>query len=349
MNTMEYKGFKAQIMRAVRLTGDYAHSLPPGNPIDIYPVDIFEKPLKNWITGQGNYVVPVKSEWGLWFNWTMNDKLNTCILPTVKGMNPITGRRTNGFSLEKYENKCPEHKIEFKDGLYCEKCNFKWPKQNYISYPNTLWWDGFRTSDGKVRQFFFTKDLAKSIPEQVIGKEDTVPAFGFVFYRTKTKRVIKHSGITRGFSSESALGNVYLDDMKSSNNGNIFFTSCSNSTLTLGSAITQDSASPIINCCQTDSIQLGSNGNIGSGDPNPEEKLRITKSAKKLEVGVGAGAEILQDLQVDELKLDDWEESPASVMRLYFIFTDEFKRVSDKGMKDLEGKKEGYLDGLKVG
>ena len=101
MDTMDYKGFKAQIMRTQRLIGKGVHGLPPGSAIDIYPVDEFEHPLSHWITGAGNYVVPVDSDWGLWFNFTQNDEMNTAVLPSVKGMNPITGRRTNGFMLER--------------------------------------------------------------------------------------------------------------------------------------------------------------------------------------------------------------------------------------------------------
>jgi hypothetical protein len=48
-----------------------------------------------------------------------------------------------------------------------------------------MWLDGFRTEDGKVRQFYFTEEMAKSIPELMIGKDDTVPAFGFCFYAPK--------------------------------------------------------------------------------------------------------------------------------------------------------------------
>ncbi len=104
MKQMSYKGFSARIMKARRLTGDHIHGLPPGHEIDVYPVDEFEHPLSHWITGSGNYVVPVDSDWGLWFDWAQNDQMNTAVLPTVKGMNPITGRRTSGFALESYEN-----------------------------------------------------------------------------------------------------------------------------------------------------------------------------------------------------------------------------------------------------
>ena len=45
INTMmEHKGFKAQVMEAERLTGDYVHELPPGSALPVYPVDMLLEP-----------------------------------------------------------------------------------------------------------------------------------------------------------------------------------------------------------------------------------------------------------------------------------------------------------------
>ncbi len=419
MQTIEHKGFKSTIMRAKRLTGNHVHGLPPGIPIDVYPVDAFEKPLDNWIPGPGNYVVPVESDWGLWFDWRDNDTMNTSILPSIKGMNPITGQRTKGFALERYEEKCPIHKIKFKDGLFCEKCDFKWPHQNYVTYPNILWWDGFRSADGKVRQFFFTEDLLKSVPEQVIGKEDTVPAFGFAFFRTKVRREAEKSDMMRGMSKPVGhlnFHNTLLGDTKGGTKSggiNAYYTSTnftgdmsdmklSNTSdgtgLNIGEGLVTANASGPVPCAggafvedsavkgfenkqvmmhntlkkkmtrsksPTRGIEISSNSNVGLGTPNPTKKLEIygsdietrergislppQKPMPVKEVGVGGGAEIRQKLNVDTLKLTDWENEPASVMRLYFVFTNQFKDVADKGMKDLVGVENGYMNGIKIG
>jgi len=186
--TMEFNGFKAQILEAERLTGEHEHELPPGNPLPVYPVEAFKKHPDNWMAEDGCFVVPVNSNRGLWFDWRDNNQCNTAIVPTVKGCNPITGMRTNGYVLERYKNKCPKHDIKFKKDRYCEECGYKWPSQNYITNPNTLWWDGFRETDGTVRQFFFTEEMMRDIASHLIGKEDTVPAFGFAFYSSKKKR-----------------------------------------------------------------------------------------------------------------------------------------------------------------
>jgi hypothetical protein len=335
-------------MRAQRLIGKGVHGLPSGTPIEVYPVDVFEHPLSHWITGAGNYVIPVDSDWGLWFDFTNNDSMNTAVLPSVKGMNPITGRRTNGFVLERYEEKCPEHNEKFKDGNFCEKCDFKWPDQNYIAYPNTLWWDGFRTSDGKVRQFFFTEELSKSIPELVIGKEDTVPAFGFAFFRPKVERH-RQVNMMRSIDCKGSLIKSKCLLTKSS---------YSNDSFTPGQPICD--AGPVsvayaaAACTDSFSSKLDENlgGPICSGIKKENVSYSFTNSLRKKttsEVGVGAGAEIAQSLKVDPLKLDDWQTEPASVMRLYFIFIEQFEDLKEKGLRDLSGIKEGFLEGLPVG
>jgi len=432
MFTMEFKGYKAKIKRAAKLDPTQVHGLPSGVAVEVYPVDAFKEPLPTWITGAGNYVVPVENDWGLWFDWTENDKYNTAVVPTVKGMNPVTGKKTEGYGLEKYETKCPLHEIEFKDGLFCEECNYRWPHQNYVSSPNTLWWDGFRTTDGKVRQFFFTEDLAKSIPELVIGKSETVPAFGFAFYKTKNPRNIpvapRQHGINFFPESFNRIdGPTGAGGIATSENIGWLTGSMDSVSLLNARAITWNKAK--LSCNSVDVCEgsteitglfdygaatstfcsagssgawrgQGPEGCVGvQGSQGPcgplgadylgmqgalaalnkvtcsaafqasilekrvEEKtsapLMKTKDMSKLEpskarpisaeVGVGAGAEIRQGLQPDLLGVGEWQEQPAAVMRIYFIFKDQFAEISAKGMKDLVGAKEGFLAGLPVG
>jgi len=392
---MNFNGFSARIMRAIRLTGEGVHDLPSGRQIPVYPVDSFKEPLSSWIPGQGNYVIPVDPDWGLWFDWTVNDEMNTAVLMSIKGMNPITGQRSNGFSLERYVDKCPVHDEPFKEGLFCEKCNFKWPAQNYVSYPNRLWWDGFRTGDGKVRQFFFTEDLAKSIPELVIGKEDTVPAFGFAFFKPKVRRerpaiqatvwhaynesfkystnhIVKSSNFLTSTQCYAA-GTVGLGEsnpdhnlsvkktntkmaLRSFESSNSSAKSLSNSrALTTGMAESYtclDSASFYSNVDHESGVQgvqghKGPSGVAGGACVDLAIQQQITTPVK--EVGVGAGAEINQQLVVDQLKVTDWDEKPSSVMRLFFVFQNQFEEVKAKGMNDLVGETNGYMSGLPVG
>jgi hypothetical protein len=203
---MTYKGFHAQIMETQRLKGDQVFGLPPGSALEVYPADAFVEYPENWLKGPGVFVVPVRPDKGLWFNWNMNDSANTAVLPTVKGCNPITGMQTSGFHLERYDTKCPKHGVDFKGDRYCPECDYKWPFGNYVASPNVLWWDGFaNTKDGTVRQFFFTEEEMRDIASKMIGKENTVPAFGFAFYKPKEPRPTKVNFYRGSHCGESAF------------------------------------------------------------------------------------------------------------------------------------------------
>lgn len=374
---MEYKGFKAEIMEAERLKGEREHELPPGSSLPIYSVYEFKKHPDNWMEEDGCFVVPVKPNKGIWFDWRDNDGLNTAIIPTVKGCNPITGLKTEGFALERYKKKCPKHETEFKADRYCEECGYKWPVQNYISSPNVLWIDGFREKDGITRQFFITEDMMRDIAGHKIGKENTVPAFGFAFYQTKVNKNITwtysptmqwfppahHFGCT---CSGCYIPSIYNSGWGSGNIGqsNIFLT---NTSTQLFSSMKDNSGSR--SNYSSDEIKilsksehfnkmksLKSNGemqldslNMTSELKSNDDILRSIKPLVKKEVAVGAGAKIKQSLLPDIYDITDWTEEPSSIMRIYFIFEEELNHWKSFGMKDLEGKKDGMLNGLPVG
>lgn len=368
MFTIDHMGFRARIKRAERLSDDgRVYGLPSGRDIEVVPVDEFKHPLPSWMTGAGNYVVPVQPNWGLWFDWTMNDDYNTAVMPTIKGMNPITGKKTQGYGLEQYQENCPVHGTPFKEGRFCEECNYKWPPQNYVCRPNILWWDGFRAGDGAVRQFFFTADMLKSIPERVLGAKETVPAFGFCFYKPKTPRakpVPTAEPFLTGWSplfgaTHPNFGQLstYLNSFSEPDpvegcchptpmsTGNLKYwqdigvTGCGSTINALLSALNTGlsktaQCTPISDCMEF----------------QPQEVRSILRSVNaNVEVGVGAGAKINQGLVKDPLSLTDWAEEPASIMRLYFVFENQYKEVKSKGMRDLTGDREGFLSGLPVG
>ena len=187
---MKVGRFTASLMRAPRLVGDGIHGLPPGEPVPCYPVDSLLGCPQDWVGGEGSYVCPVDANWGLWFAFNSNDHLNTAVLTSVKGMNPITGQKMSALKLEKYGKKCPVHDVDFQGSdRFCEKCGYKWPAQSYVAPPNISWLDGFREAkDGTVRQFFFTEDEERDVASAVIGEKNTVPAFGFAFFEPKIRR-----------------------------------------------------------------------------------------------------------------------------------------------------------------
>lgn len=375
---MEYKGFKASIKEAERLTGDYTHNLPPGNSIPVYHSEAFLKYPENWMKGPGVFVIPVKPNKGLWFDWTMNDSNNTAILPTVKGCNPITGLQTSGFFLERYDNKCPKHGCNFEADRYCPECDYKWAPQNYICSPNTLWWDGFRTDDGTVRQFFFTEEMMRDIATAMIGKENTVPAFGFAFYSPKERRpeVKIEERHTYGLYDIKDLGSIYhyvsptyyplfensakslnidVSVSKSLNASNTSKSIRSNKFKTNSNNLAYKSSFNESSAKSEDmhTIYLSSASNISDGgmDEEPTDSISFSQTdfVPEKEVAVGAGAKIRQSLNKDSYPLESWKEKPDAVMTLYFVFQSEFEKMAAGGIKNFEGKKEGMLNGLPVG
>lgn len=393
--TMEHKGFSAQIMEAIRLRGEGTFELPTGTAMPVYPSDAFLTYPEAWMKGPGVFVVPVRPDRGLWFNWRMNSEINTAIIPTVKGCNPITGMQTSGFHLEKYETKCPKHGCDFLAERFCPECNYKWPDRNYISM-SPSWWDGFRADDGSVRQFFFSEDELRDIATHMIGKENTVPAFGFAFYSPKEPR-IEQTGTLRGGSIGATLGIDVLYESSPPQHiysTNILYESSPSPVADYG--LTGSSAVPCagaVSFCSTDSLgveygatKLGAKMSESSGTKRsrgfskslsktsslpqmtlisddgmdaplvkediyrPERHCRSVELPKPVkEVSIGAGAKIRQALNADSYPLDSWHETPDAVMTIYFVFQEKFEELKAGGMRDLEGVKNGMLEGLPVG
>jgi len=368
MYQIKYKGFFAKIMEAERLVGDHTFGLPPGNPLSVYYVDEFLYPKEEWMTGPGSFVVPVRPKKGLWFDWTANSQINTAVVPTIKGCNPITGLKTDGFFLEKYVNKCPKHKCDFMAERFCPECGFKWPERNYQSM-SPLWWDGFR-ADGVVRQFFFSEDELRDVASGLIGKKNTVPAYGFAFFTPKEVRsetvTVSNTGYYHTLVPDWVLDFSHPEYKSYSDSGcddliakgvtlntfsacndeaprSIFLSNCSTDLKDdVAQGALEERRKKAINNIKRRGFKkrIRSIGNVGIGTSSPK---------KSLEVSIGAGAKIRQDLNQDPYSLDSWKEKPDAVMTIYFIFQDEFEKLKNKGMRDLSGKKEGMLNGIPVG
>jgi hypothetical protein len=370
---MEHVGFKARIMEAERLSGNTIHGLPPGTPMTVYPLEALPGAPEDWVRKAGSYVIPISTTKAMWFDWTMNDPLNTAVIPSVKGMNPITGKKLDDLALEQYIDKCPVHGKTFKDGLYCEECDYRWPSQNYVASPNILWLDGFRSADGQVRQFFFTEDEKRDIVSLVIGKENTVPAFGFAFYEPEKRRepppgspLRGCSGMTGGLTFGSNLKHYlpqYYSPLHTPQNWDFTTTDyyVSNSTTggLVGSSETASKAlfqsnladEPKFLCSTTGERRKGRE--IVSQDCASHEDLDRDRRAHleraKKDVSVGAGAIINQGLAQDPLACKDWKKEPSALIRLYFVFPEQFKAIVKSGIRDLNGKKDGFLAGMPVG
>ena len=388
---MESNGFYAAIMRSDKKKDDDNSSLPPGIPIPCLPVDYLKNRPNFWIGGQGSYVCPIEADWALWFNWTMNNN-NISILPSVKGMNPITGARINGLCLEQYKERCPIHNVKFLHGRLCPECNFKWPEQNYIADPMPFYWDGFKSADGTVRQFYFTEDMTKSIPELVIGKEDTVPAFGFCFYqlkdcktdyengnrlKNKFPKIFRQTTLRDSLSMSDSRGRLSDSSMSDSSSLSMSdyrgITGCQGCTGFRGvvrrhSYVSPESFTSSLKIEEytksttksTDSNDFAINVCLAAPAPvfyedsimNESVVTNATHVSMRLmnaEVGIGAGAKISQDVIGDRHSIDEWQNKPASIMRIYFVFREQFERYVEDGLRDLSGATNGYLENLPIG
>ncbi len=346
---MECNGFKASLMSTPKLIGDHVHGLPSGSPMPVYPIAALPGCPDHWVRASGSYICPVNNH-ALWFNWTYNDPLNTAILPSVKGMNPVTGEKLEGFELRSYRRKCPTHGIPFVKGSkrFCEKCNYEWPPQSYICAPNILWWDGFRQPDGTVRQFFFSEDEVRDVASAVIGKENTVPAFGFAFYEPVKRREPPPQNIIRGMGNIVAtkihpMNGIHPMNINYTSKGLIGPKGMTGQTGPQGCGVNYQSG-PIVTY---DSVKSFFESEEKTSAMDLDCDVAEEKPTK--EVAVGAGARIRQDLEPDTLKVRDWQIKPSAVMRLYFVFYEEFKQIVAKGTRDIVGSKEGFLKDLPVG
>ncbi len=179
--------------------GETSHGLPPYALVDAYPVDEYEACPTNWEHGSdvaSSYFVGVKEDHGMWldFNECFYHTHDVAVVISIQGVNPITGQKMvkeKALCLEQYHKQCPIHNAKFQQDRYCPDCGFKWPGQNYLATTGTpemmLWLDGFRSQDGKVRQYIFTEEEMRGIAAQSIGK-DRVYAIGIAFYLSKHKK-----------------------------------------------------------------------------------------------------------------------------------------------------------------
>ena len=348
ISLMECSGYKAKIMEADRLRGEQLFGLPTGRAVNVVPLACLPGAPEEWVRSPGTYVVPVDSEMGLWFDWTMNESYNTGIIPSVKGMNPITGQKIDELRLEQYRDTCPVHKKPFAHNLYCEECKFEWSGQNHISHPNILWWDGFRQPDGSVRQFFFTEDEARDVASAVIGKKNTVPAFGFAFFRSKREKPVsiekdrRYFGFGGGICGQGSYKPAWYVDTKSlpsySTCQDTINSSAIESSISFTSQVIQVKDQPL-----TRSIK--SEQKFMSELSDTEIKPYFNNIRKTTDVSVGAGARINQKLEIDTLPLEQWFPEPQALIRLYFVFSEQLQTiVRNGGIKKLENVENGYMN-----
>lgn len=347
------------------------HGLPPFAPVDVYPVDEYEACPSNWMHGSdmvSSYFVGIKEDHGMWldFNECFYHTHDVAVVISVQGINPITGQKMvaeKALQLEQYHKKCPIHSVNFKQERYCEKCGFKWPGQNYLATTGTpemmLWLDGFRTPEGKVRQYIFTEDKVRGVASQLIG-EERVFAIGIAYYLSKNKKPYTlqrpqeekfmpqdefafpiHD--CHNYMGDRTLycESLYTPDIR--NDKDIITT---NADVSEGSEADQV---PFLGGISAGLSPGGQSASTGSISINSFAKRRKASasitSVKKFEIG--AGALIGQRVYDDPKMMSYWESEPAGM--IYINYCDEVtkKKILDGGRRADE--KDGFLQNIKVG
>jgi len=255
---------------------EFVHGLPPYRPRRAYLVDEYPACPDSWMRSSGrikSYFVPVLKDAGLWldFNGCWSHAHHAAIVVSVQGINAVTGLPCKDAQLEQYRDECPKHKKAFGPDRFCKECNFKWPKQNYLSGASTpfgqLWLDGFRAEDGKVRQYVFTESEARSVAKAVIGG-DRVHALGISFFLSKEAKPKPQHNITRGFYTSPQIGTMMIDN------------SCSDGALDfMDSPLLDTSSGPPGACGPKGASGTSWSSNISSSLSNHVDPDSITYSA----------------------------------------------------------------------
>lgn len=289
--------------------------LPPYAERPAYLVDEYPACPENWMPSGKNlasYFVPVKAGHGIWLdlNGCMNHTHDVAALISIQGVNGITNQKVDPLSLVQYVKQCPVHGIDFGPDLFCEKCGYKWPAQNYMATTGTprgqFWLDGFRTMDGTVRQYVFTEEAMRGIAAQVIGDE-RVFAIGIAFYLSRQPKPVAtifrslnlseklYDGGFESFSDPQSFGSEYKLYSK----------------------------------------------NLLSGSRSAEI------APKRLEIA--AGSRIDQQVYPDPKDIDYWEDEPAGSIVINYVDEETTNQIIAAGKRDLTAGGEGPLQGLRVG
>jgi len=364
---MRNNGYAVGFNMPASLEGEATHGLPPYAKRMPYLVDEYPACPKNWLRSEGkikSYFVPVIEGNGMWldFNENNNKPNHVAIVISVQGVNPITGLPCENAQLEQYIEECPKHKIKFGPDRYCKKCDYKWPKQNYICTTGTpnnyLWLDGFRAADGIVRQYILTAEKMKGVASNIIGK-DRVYAIGISFFLSKGKRPIKQeNNFLRGVWYSSA-GGTWVNPGTNIYDGNDSLSTAGmqgyNSSLTKGldelGEAKRGGGTGTISCYSASAPNGTSKSSKSFADTTGTFKTSKKSSSpiRTTKLEIGAGAKINQLVYDDPEKLDYWHDDPESIICVNYCTEIDIKKIIEGGKIDISGHAEGFLQNIPVG
>lgn len=356
---------------------EFSQGLPPYNKRKFYLSDEYPAVPKNWVPSEGrktSYFVPVKENQGMWldFNKNCNHKYEVAIVISVQGINPITGMPCKDAGLEQYIDTCPKHNIKFGPHRYCEKCDYKWPKQNYICTTGTpngnLWLDGFRTADGVVRQYILTMDKIKGVAANIL-KEERVFAVGISFFLSvNPKPVVQQTSYFRSHGSYGSFYDSYTPDLIGGQIDRLAYISDISDNSTSISCCTPSGAGTSTEMGTDDtrgrigykyklSSKCGKTGQSKGIITNDSAQIltcskQIVNSIKSVnvkKVEIGAGANIDQQVCDDPEPLEFWRKEPESLILINYCLESDCEKILSKGKISLEGHKESFLKDIPTG
>lgn len=369
--------------------GEISHELPPYNWRASFLVDEYPSCPENWMRSSGrmsSYFVPVKEGNGIWldFNKNSNHNYHVAIVVSIQGVNAITGLPCNDPQLEQYIDECPVHKTAFGHNRLCEKCGFKWPKQNYISTTSTsldrLWIDGFRAANGIVQQYILTEKTMRGVASNVIGS-NRVYAIGISFFLSKNpkpinsaiyksssvssfqdkfNRACENINVTYGTDSTD-LADVLNQLSNTPNDPNITITTNHSFDISsLCDCVRNSSLNNDTDDCLTLSAYSASidpnayyqsyienNSNVNNTFRNKKSNISPIQNIKKMEIG--AGASIDQEICDDTEPLDFWRNEPESLLCINYCCEEQCKSILNNGKVSKQGDPKGFLKDIPHG
>jgi len=372
---------------AIESNGDEANKLPPYSKRKGFLVDEYPACPDNWVRSHGkttSYFVGVKKNSGLWldFNKNSNHMYDVAMVISIQGVNPITGLPCTDAHLEQYIEKCPKCDIEFGPERFCKKCEFHWPKQNYLSttaqLSGLLWLDGFRTAEGIVRQYILTEEKMRGVASNIIGK-DRVYAIGISFFLSKSKKVQQISNLRSRsinfISTQSVptapglIMNVNWDDGGAGTQDNtisncdckFYSPTCKPIDWKIPISVTATKEIKYKKLSSSDcSEDLGLRNIVQQlSETNNDPDLRIVTShsfnpdsvskVDTKQIEIGAGSNINQKISDDPEPLDFWRDEPESIICINYCFEEDCEKIISQGRIPIEAHKDGFLKDIPVG
>jgi hypothetical protein len=352
---------------AIKDDGDRVHSLPPYRPRKSYLVDEYPACPEHWMRSTGrtkSYFVPVVEDAALWldFNSVSNALHHVSVVPSIQGVNAITGMAVESASLEQYRDNCPRHNKPFGADRLCKDCGYKWPRQNYLASSaqpeSSMWLDGFRAEDGVIRQYIFTKQKQRGVAKAIIG-DRRVFALGISFFFSKEHKPkpvysplrssggnMSVDGLSKGWGSPAVYWSSKIDDGVSGGGGGSTMGDSPMCSSNLDMASFQSSLKRSATKCASSSAMR----RIGSlvEHVNPANHVYVNH-VQIDQMEIAAGVKIDQRIYDDPNDLAFWADSPEALVVINYATESECESIIKAGRIDLSGSREGFLTGLPIG